>query len=191
VYLHDLTPAFIAPALLGEPAALKSKPLITERILKKEGISQMMKFMNKKRKVLGNKGFSLVELIIVIAIMAVLVAVLAPQLLKYVEKSRVAADNTFADTLLNTVKVVLSDDSNATTINEDFTVTWTDGAVAVGGNDSAAVVTALTNLLPGYANKAIQSNEYKAAAKDTYVITVSFATNVGVATAAWGAGAAG
>lgn len=35
-----------------------------------------------------NKGFSLVELIIVIAIMAVLVGFLAPQFLKYVEKSR-------------------------------------------------------------------------------------------------------
>ena len=35
--------------------------------------------MNKKQKSLTNKGFSLVELIIVIAIMAVLVGVLAPQ----------------------------------------------------------------------------------------------------------------
>lgn len=40
--------------------------------------------MNKKQKSLTNKGFSLVELIIVIAIMAVLVGVLAPQFLKYV-----------------------------------------------------------------------------------------------------------
>ena len=40
----------------------------------------------------SNKGFSLVELIIVIAIMAVLVAVLTPQLLKYVERSRQAKD---------------------------------------------------------------------------------------------------
>ena len=40
----------------------------------------------------NNKGFSLVELIIVIAIMAILVGVLAPQYLKYVEKSRVSAD---------------------------------------------------------------------------------------------------
>ena len=44
--------------------------------------------MNKKQKSLTNKGFSLVELIIVIAIMAVLVGVLAPQFLKYVEQSR-------------------------------------------------------------------------------------------------------
>ena len=39
-----------------------------------------------------NKGFSLIELIIVIAILAVLVAVLTPQLLKYVERSREAKD---------------------------------------------------------------------------------------------------
>ena len=65
----------------------------------------MMKFLNKKRKVLGNKGFSLVELIIVIAIMAVLMAVLAPQLIKYVENSRVQADDTAASELLNAVKI--------------------------------------------------------------------------------------
>ena len=39
-----------------------------------------------------NKGFSLVELIIVIAIMAVLVGVLAPQFIKYVESSRQSTD---------------------------------------------------------------------------------------------------
>ena len=43
-------------------------------------------------KKLNNKGFSLVELIIVIAIMVILVAVLAPQFTKWVERSRVSTD---------------------------------------------------------------------------------------------------
>ena len=40
----------------------------------------------------NNKGFSLVELIVVIAIMAVLMAVLVPTLVKNVEKSRLQTD---------------------------------------------------------------------------------------------------
>ncbi len=43
-------------------------------------------------KKINNKGFSLVELIIVIAIMAILVGVLAPQFVKYVEQSRRGKD---------------------------------------------------------------------------------------------------
>ena len=47
----------------------------------------------------NNKGFSLVELIIVIAIMAILVGVMAPQLIKYIEKSKVSSDTQVADTV--------------------------------------------------------------------------------------------
>jgi len=48
-----------------------------------------------------NSGFSLVELIVVIAIMAVLVGVLAPTLIKNVEKSRESTDLENLDTILH------------------------------------------------------------------------------------------
>jgi type IV pilus assembly protein PilA len=48
-------------------------------------------------KKMNNKGFSLIELIIVIAIMAVLVAIIAPNLTKYLGKSKSQTDKTNLD----------------------------------------------------------------------------------------------
>jgi type IV pilus assembly protein PilA len=57
----------------------------------------------------NNKGFSLVELIIVIAIMAILVAVLAPQYLKYVERSRYSRDVQTVDQLYTAVQAACAE----------------------------------------------------------------------------------
>ena len=56
-----------------------------------------------------NKGFSLVELIIVIAIMAVLVGVLAPQFIKYVEQSRRSRDIQTAQEIREAVLAAIAD----------------------------------------------------------------------------------
>lgn len=59
----------------------------------------------------NNKGFSLVELIIVIAIMAILVGVMAPQLIKYIEKTNVSNDTQICDTVRTAVQTAMMDPS--------------------------------------------------------------------------------
>ena len=70
----------------------------------------------------NNKGFSLVELIIVIAIMAILVGVMAPQLIKYIEKSKVSADTQAADSVHTAVLTAMMDPEivNVSTYNSEF-----------------------------------------------------------------------
>lgn len=57
-----------------------------------------------------NRGFSLVELIIVVAIMAVLMVVLAPAMLRYVEKTRVQTDETAVSEVARALMIALGDD---------------------------------------------------------------------------------
>ena len=64
--------------------------------------------MRKER--MNNKGFSLVELIIVIAIMAILAAALAPQLMKYIEKSRVSTDASTCSSIESCVNAALANE---------------------------------------------------------------------------------
>jgi type IV pilus assembly protein PilA len=69
----------------------------------------------------NNKGFSLVELIIVIAIMAVLIAILAPLFIRYVESSRIQADVTAADGIVSALKTAAIDPQATLGVHE---ATW-------------------------------------------------------------------
>ena len=63
--------------------------------------------MNKKK---NNKGFSLIELIIAIAILIILTGMLAPQFMKYIEKSRLAKDMQTLDTVYTAVQGAIADE---------------------------------------------------------------------------------
>lgn len=65
----------------------------------------------------SSSGFSLVELVIVVAIMAVLIAILAPAYLSYVEKTRIGADENTAEEIRGaTYQVEFTEDVNTTLV---------------------------------------------------------------------------
>jgi type IV pilus assembly protein PilA len=126
---------------------------------------------NTKNKRLNNSGFSLVELIIVVAIMAVLVGVLAPQYLKYVEKSRASSDRTNIDAIVSALQVYGAD---------------TDATLAYASGDkieitrTASAVPATTTALGAALNNAGITGNLQLKNKSTFqkvTITVTIASD--------------
>ena len=87
-----------------------------------------MKNLKKK----NNKGFSLVELIVVVMIMAILAVALAPQVMKWVGNSRRSADVTAYNSLYSGIELALADETVLAAVTAtgaaDITVTMANGA---------------------------------------------------------------
>ena len=134
--------------------------------------------MKKTQKKLGNKGFSLVELIVVIAIMAVLVGVLAPTLIRNVEKSRESTDLQTLDSLRQSVTTALSTESVNNVLPSGGTSLKLSGGTLTGSTDAFkdAVTTELTN--DGVINASMKS---KSGQSGTITITISEQGKVTVA----------
>lgn len=89
-------------------------------------------------KKMNNKGFSLIELIIVIAIMAVLVAIIAPNLTKYLGKSKQETDKTNLAEIKKQVKNAIAE---AATADPEIKVQYADDSDAeyyIDGNKCSA-----------------------------------------------------
>lgn len=117
---------------------------------------------NLKETKLNNKGFSLVELIIVIAIMAVLIGVLAPQYLRYVEKSRRSADGTTINEYVDALSIAGSDTDLSLDTSKTYSVT------SAANSDTITVSADADTVLQNYGLSAatapkLKSTDYKAA----------------------------
>lgn len=95
----------------------------------------------------NNKGFSLVELIIVIAIMAILAGAIAPALIKYIDKSRKSNDVSSAKTIKTAIETALGTESVYETLTSDTTYTKVTinpnqpTAAATNGTDAVEITT--------------------------------------------------
>ena len=100
----------------------------------------------------NNKGFSLVELIIVISIMAVLLGVITPALIRYLQKSRIIRDERNLDIVRESIETVLSNEDfyedlaySSVVINEDGTIAINN--TKISSEEKTKVTKELTDVL--------------------------------------------
>ena len=97
----------------------------------------------------NNKGFSLIELIIVIAIMAVLVAIIAPNLTKYLGSSKEKTDQKNADELASQIQTCITefDTANAVCLGTTNTIniSWSGATATVSGSSNDSAFEAMLN----------------------------------------------
>ncbi|MDO5574130.1 MAG: type II secretion system protein [bacterium] len=118
-----------------------------------------------------NKGFSLVELIIVIAIMAVLMAVLAPQFLKYVESSRVQKDESAAEEYRHATEIAMSNETIYKSVG--LSDTTTKATVTIPDNGAIAGNTDLIKELKNVCGDTVDFTSSTHAGQ-TYTITITY-----------------
>ncbi|HWP80882.1 MAG TPA: prepilin-type N-terminal cleavage/methylation domain-containing protein [Candidatus Acidoferrum sp.] len=130
-----------------------------------------MKKHNSKGK---NKGFSLVELIVVVAIMAVLTAVLAPQYIKYVENSRKQSDASAVSEVIHAAEISLADN----TVYEGLPASDLEIEVSDASVTCTAYPELATEILTVVAAPELKSKAYSA---ETYTIEIDYDTDYKVA----------
>ena len=110
-----------------------------------------------------NKGFTLVELIVVIAILGVLMAVLVPQYIQYVEKSRIGTDESYIGEVAHTMELAAAGSEKL--YGKEVTVTLTAKTGVIGtitGDVDDTMKTALGEVYPSQPAQVFKSKEYSA-----------------------------
>lgn len=124
----------------------------------------------------NNKGFSLVELIIVIAIMAILAGALAPALIKYIAKSRRSTDVSNAQTIATAVTNALSVENayDAATPDSPYTINADGTQLGTGDAFSSEVTSQLgaSKYKPKYDKEAGNFIFTLSSDKSTFTVTV-------------------
>ena len=88
----------------------------------------LMFFKNLGKKVKSRKGYTLTELIVVVAILGILAAVATPMVLGQIEKSRESADKANAKTIENAIAIYMTTNERTLPISDKTTaLTYING----------------------------------------------------------------
>lgn len=137
----------------------------------------MKNLMNKIRK--SNKGFTLVELIIVIAIIAVLSAVAAPQYIKWVDRGRWNTDQDNAQILLSMVQVAAADPDQTLVSGDKVEFTSTGTTVTEAGTTST-LTEAMTAADANYAKLKVTNKGTAAGSALHTKFTITYTVTSGI-----------
>ncbi|MGN0514688.1 MAG: type II secretion system protein [Lachnospiraceae bacterium] len=128
---------------------------------------------------LNNKGFSLVELIVVIAIMAILVGVLAPSVLGQLDKAKISKDKQAIETVCTAIATAYADQmvtgtKDQATAAAAVTFITTGTPAAITDTDVTSFTGAIQDIV-GASQVLLESSEFKDA---TITITLTDAGKV-------------
>lgn len=110
-------------------------------------MNKLKELRKKVRK--NNKGFSLVELIVVIVILAILIGVTIGGIYQYVNKSRINTDINNAASIQSTLATIATDKDiydNYKSSNTAVTITWTKAAKITTNNNKTGIVEASSDV---------------------------------------------
>ena len=111
-------------------------------------------------KKMNNKGFSLVELIVVVLIMAIIAVALAPQVMKWVENSRKSNDIENYNAIVEAANVAGTNEDVIKDIGNSGTVTIKFGetGVSMSGSGNATLQAQMIKTLPDLTGTETQSS---------------------------------
>ena len=119
----------------------------------------------------NNKCFSLIGLLVVVAILGILAVVLVPQYIQYLDSSRESVDKAQAEEIGHAAEVAIA-------ANEAlYSAVITAGGASITVKDNTAITTAPTNILGELTPIVGTSIDFKSKKYDGKTVTIAFDAN--------------
>ena len=125
----------------------------------------------------NNKGFSLVELIVVVLIMAIIAVALAPQVMKWVENSRISTDcSNYEEMILNLQTAIIEKNAYKEAMNSAKVTVKIDGSgttmSAASGTTCTAIDAEMDKVAPGWEKIQKKATDKGTGNNDYYTIEI-------------------